>query len=199
MSVQLAAPDPAGAAIFLVLAMSCAGIAQVLWLRSSLAAHFSQPVDLGIRLRGRRLFGENKQLRGFMVLPVAAALSFALLGSVREALPGWLALGMWALEPRQYAGLGFVAGLAFMLAELPNSFLKRQMGIDAGGQPRGRWLRAIFFAADRLDSLLGMLIAVSLLVPLPAATWMWMLLVGPAVHALFSSLLYASGVKARAL
>lgn len=199
MSTQLAAPDPAGAAVFLILAMSCAGIAQVLWLRSSLAAQFSQPVDLGIRLRGRRLFGENKQLRGFMVLPVAAALSFALLGWARESLPGWLALGMWALEPRQYAGLGFVAGLAFMLAELPNSFLKRQMDIDPGGQPRAPWLRAIFFAADRLDSLLGMLIAVGLLVPLPAATWIWMLLVAPAVHAFFSSLLYASGVKARAL
>lgn len=199
MSAHLASPDPAAAAAFLILAMSAAGIAQVLWLRSPLAARFSQPVDLGLTLRGRRLFGDNKRLRGFMVLPAAAALSFALLGSVREALPGWLALGMWTLEPGHYAGLGFVAGLAFMLAELPNSFLKRQMDIDPGGQPRGPWLRAVFFAADRVDSLLGMLIAVSLLVPLPAATWMWMLLVAPAVHALFSSLLYASGVKARAL
>jgi len=199
MRVDLGAPEPIGAAMFLILAMSCAGIAHVLWLRSGLARHFAQPVDLGLTLRGRRLFGDNKRLRGFMVLPVAAALSFAALGSARGGLPQWLAQGMWALRPGQYALLGFVAGLAFMLAELPNSFLKRQLGVGPGEQPRQASLRAIFVVADRFDSLLGMLIAVSLLVPLSAATWIWMLLLAPAVHALFSGLLYAVGVKARAL
>jgi len=199
MRPDLAAPDPAGAAVFLILAMSCAGVAHVLWLRSRLAGQFSQPLDLGLTLRGRRLFGDNKRLCGFMVLPAAAALSFAVLGSLQPGLPGWLAQGMWELGPRRYAELGFVAGLAFMAAELPNSFLKRQLGIGPGEQPRRGPLRAVFLLADRLDSLLGMLIAVSLLVPLPAATWVWMLVLAPGVHALFSGLLHAVGVKARAL
>jgi len=199
MSFDIAAPDPAGAAAFLILAMSGAGIAHVLWLRSSFATRFCRPVDLGCTLRGRRLFGDNKRWRGFLVLPVAAATSFAALGSARGSMPQWLAHGMWPLHATQYALLGFAAGLAFMLAELPNSFLKRQLGIDPGERARQRVLRVTFLLADRLDSLLGMLIAVSLLVPLPALTWIWMLLVAPTVHALFSGLLYASGIKERVL
>lgn len=199
MSVDTAAPDPAGAAAFLILAMSVAGIAHVLWLRSTVATGFCQPVDCGLTLRGRRLFGDNKRWRGFLVLPVAAATSFAALGSARDWMPQWLAQGMWPLQVPQYALLGFVSGLSFMLAELPNSFLKRQLDIDPGDLAPGRGLRAAFFLADRLDSLLGMLIAVSLLVPVPALTWIWMLLVAPTVHALFSGLLYASGIKERAL
>jgi len=199
MNGPLVPPDPEGAAVFLIMAMSLAGIAHVLWLRSSVAVLFSQPVDLGLRLRGRRLFGDNKRLCGFMMLPVAAAASFALLGLLRDQLPAWLAQGMWSLRPGQYAGLGFAAGLAFMLAELPNSFLKRQLDVAPGSQPRNPWARAAFTCADRLDSLLGMLLAVSLLVPLPGLTWLWMLFFAPLVHGLFSVLLYASGVKSRAL
>jgi len=199
MNDALVAPDPAGAAAFLIVAMSLAGIAHVLWLRSGAAALFGQPVDFGLRLRGRRLFGDNKRLCGFMMLPVAAAASFALLGLLRERLPSWLAHGMWSLQPGQYALVGFAAGLAFMLAELPNSFVKRQLDVAPGSQPRNPWVRATFTCVDRLDSLLGMLLAVSLLVPLPGLTWLWMLLVAPMVHGLFSILLYASGVKSRAL
>ncbi len=199
MNGPLVAPDPQGAAVFLILAMSLAGIAHVLWLRSRAAALFSRPVDFGLRLRGRRLFGDNKRLCGFMVLPVAAAASFTLLGVLRDVLPSWLAQGMWSLRPGQYAGLGFAAGLSFMLAELPNSFVKRQLDVAPGSQPRNPWARATFTCVDRLDSLLGMLLAVSLLVPLPGLTWLWMLVVAPLVHGLFSSMLYASGVKSRAL
>jgi CDP-2,3-bis-(O-geranylgeranyl)-sn-glycerol synthase len=52
---------------------------------------------------------------------------------------------------------------------------------------------------DRFDSVLGVLIVLSLLVPVPASTWVWVLLIGPGVHAIFSILLHRLGVKARAL
>ena len=99
----------------------------------------------------------------------------------------------------QYALLGLACGLAFMLAELPNSFVKRQLGIGPGLPASRPLLRAVFFVVDRCDSVLGVLIAASLLVPLPAATWYWVLLLGPCVHAVFSVMLHRLGVKARAL
>jgi CDP-2,3-bis-(O-geranylgeranyl)-sn-glycerol synthase len=46
---------------------------------------------------------------------------------------------------------------------------------------------------------LGVLAVASLLVPVPAATWLWVLLLGPCLHALFSVILHRLGVKARAL
>lgn len=193
------APDALAAALFLVLAMSLAGCAHVLWLRSATARRFVRPVDGQFTLRGRRLFGDNKMLRGFLAMPLAAALVFALFGAFRESVPAWLADGMWPLPALRYAGLGFVCGLAFMLAELPNSFVKRQLDIAPGLPPAGPLLRWVFFIVDRCDSVLGVLVVVSLLLPLQAATWLWVLLLGPCLHALFSVVLYRLGLKARAL
>jgi CDP-2,3-bis-(O-geranylgeranyl)-sn-glycerol synthase len=57
----------------------------------------------------------------------------------------------------------------------------------------------LFFVIDRCDSVLGVLIVASLLVPVQALTWVWVLVLGPLLHALFSVLLHRLGVKARAL
>lgn len=186
-------------AAFLLVGMSVAGVAHVLWLRSPLARRFDAPIDGGLTLRGRRLFGANKRVCGFMVLPPAAALSFALLSDAGGLLPRPLEEALWPMSTLAYAGLGLAAGLAFMLAELPNSFIKRQLDVAPGAaptQPGQRWLVLLI---DRLDSVLGVLIVVSLLVPLPALSWLWVLMAGPLVHAVFSTALYALGLKARAL
>jgi len=56
----------------------------------------------------------------------------------------------------------------------------------------------ICFVVDRVDSILGALIAVSVVVPTPPMMWAYVLLIGPGVHLAFSALLYRLGVKARA-
>ena len=186
-------------ALFLLLAMSAAGVVHVLWLRTALSRRFSWPVDGGLRLRGRRLFGDNKRVCGFMVLPPIAALTFMLIGGSREVLPAFFGDGLWALSALQYAGLGRVCGFAFMLAELPNSFIKRQLDVSPGQAPDQPWLRPVILLVDRLDSVLGVLLALSLLVPVSLATWFWVLAFGPALHGAFSIVMHGLGIKARAL
>lgn len=192
-------PDAMTKAVFLLLAMSAAGTVHVLWLRTSLSQRFARPVDAGLTFLGRRLFGDNKRVCGFMALPPAASASFMLLGGARGLLPDSIGQGLWDLPVLHYAGLGLVCGLAFMLAELPNSFIKRQLGIAPGQAPAQPGLRAVILIMDRLDSVLGVLLAASLLVPLPAETWFWVLLLGPAFHAMFSITMHGLGIKARAL
>lgn len=184
---------------FLLIAMSTAGVVHVLWLRTSLSQRFAWPIDGGRKLRDRRLFGDNKRVCGFMVLPPVTAVSFMLLGGSREFLPSAIGAALWPLTAWQYAGLGLVCGLAFMLAELPNSFLKRQLGIAPGQAPAQPWLRLVVMLVDRYDSVLGVLLVLSLLVPVSMATWLLVLLVGPLVHALFSMALHGLGLKVRAL
>jgi len=186
-------------ALFLVIAMSAAGVAHVLWLKSAAARRFTLPIDMGRTFRARRLFGENKMLRGFVVMPPAAAVTFGVLGAARGHLPSWLSQGVWPLQPAEFAVLGLACGLAFMLAELPNSFVKRQLDVVPGQPPSSPLLRALFFVIDRCDSVLGVLIVASLLVPVQALTWVWVLILGPCLHALFSIALHRLGVKARAL
>jgi len=158
-----------------------------------------QPLDLGLSYRRQRIFGDNKRLRGLVAMPAAAMAIFWAAGSLRETLPAWLARGLWDLPPEHYALLGFLAGLAFMLAELPNSFFKRRLGIPPGQLPRTGWARLACSLVDRIDSVLGTLVVVSLLVPVSAMTWFWVLLIGPGVPALFSSVLFRLHVKERIL
>ena len=96
-----------------------------------------------------------------------------------------------------YWWLGVAAGFGFMLGELPNSFLKRQLGIPPGEAPKEGLARPFFLLADRLDSIVGLLTAVSLAVPTPAVTWGVVLVIGPGIHYAFSHLLFVVGVKAR--
>jgi CDP-2,3-bis-(O-geranylgeranyl)-sn-glycerol synthase len=190
--------DPLACAGFLVAAFVLAGAIHTLWLRSPLSRPLAVPLDGGATFRGRRLLGENKTLRGFAAIVPAAGAAFAGLAWVLGAGGTARLPGLWALGPAEYGLLGLAAGFGFMAGELPNSFAKRQLGVAPGAVPRGRLPRLACLAADRLDSILGMLAVVSLIVPTPWQVWAYVLAVGPAIHLGFSALLFAAGVKARA-
>jgi len=190
--------DPISGALFLMTAFLIAGIAQVAWFASSLAKSraLSAPLDGGLMLRGRRLFGENKTFRGFVVMVPAAAIAFPFVAfEMTQHAPA--AAGLWPLTPLGYAALGAWAGLGFMLGELPNSFLKRQLDIPPGAARANRLAWTVQLLADRLDSGIGMLTAVSVAVPTPWLTWIIVLTTGPALHWLFSVVMFQLGTKAR--
>ncbi|MGH9895777.1 MAG: CDP-archaeol synthase, partial [bacterium] len=106
-------------------------------LRFDLLPQLRRPIDAGLTFRRRRIFGENKTWRG----------AFAMSGGVVAAtivlsfVPLW-----WNHLPAEVRAsgplvLGILLGLGSALAELPNSFLKRQLDIVPGAQrfspPRG--------------------------------------------------------------
>jgi CDP-2,3-bis-(O-geranylgeranyl)-sn-glycerol synthase len=184
----------AACAWFLLGAFVLAGMAQTAWFASPLSRRFSQPIDGGARFRGRRVFGAHKTVRGFMVMIPAASVTFAALAAA-VGDPG--RAGLWPLTIAGYAGLGACAGFGFMAGELPNSFIKRQLGIAPGEGPRHPVAAAAQFLLDRIDSGIGMLLAVSAVVVTPAVTWLLVLLVGPSIHWAFSVLMFHLGLKAR--
>ena len=184
----------AACAWFLLAAFVLAGMAQTAWFAAPLSRRFSFPIDGGATFRGSRLFGENKTLRGFVVMVPAAAVSFA---GLAAAIGDPAQAGLWPLTTAGYAWLGACAGLGFMAGELPNSFMKRQLGIRPGASPHSRLAAAAHFVADRIDSGIGMLLAVSATVTTPAMTWLLVLLVGPSIHWAFSVLMFHLGLKAR--
>lgn len=183
--------------MFLIAAFVAAGLLHSAWLRSARSRRLAIPLDFGRTFRGRRIFGANKTVRGFTVMVPGAALCFAGLATALTLLNGALPQSIWQLSTTAYALLGAWAGLGFMLAELPNSFLKRQLGIAPGDAPAGRAAMIVCFFIDRCDSIVGMLVAVTIAVPTSWATWGWVMLLGPAIHWSFSVLLYHLGVKAR--
>ena len=159
--------DPLSCAVFIVATFVFAGILQALWFRTRISWRLAIPLDGGATLRGRRFLGQHKTLRGFVVMVPAAGVAFLILRQVAIASHSSLGRGIWQLSPGSYALLGMVAGLGFMLGELPNSFLKRQLGIRPGAAPSNLVGRIVFGTFDRLDSIVGMLAALSLIVPTP--------------------------------
>ncbi|HEX5216395.1 MAG TPA: CDP-archaeol synthase [Vicinamibacterales bacterium] len=187
--------DAAACALFLLATVSLAGLCQSLWLASPASCAFAAPIDGKRRLRGRRLFGDNKTWRGVVVMAPATGAAFAL-GAA--AIPGGAAAaGLWPLTPAQYGALGAWAGLGFMAGELPNSFLKRQLDIAPGSPPARRAWRQIGFVVDRLDSIAGLMFALLCVVSVPAMTWAYVAVIGPMVHFGFSALMFALGGKGR--
>lgn len=189
--------NPASCALFVVTAFMLSGLCQAMWLASPASRPFAVPIDGGLTFRGRRLFGDNKTLRGFIVMVPATTAAFCLLWWFAVA-PRPAMSGLWPLGGATYALLGLVAGIGFMAGELPNSFVKRQLDIEPGAPASGSAARALFFVVDHVDSAAGATLALSLVVPVPWQAWIYIALVGPILHGAYSVLLFQLGGKARA-
>lgn len=185
--------DPSHCALLLVSSMVIAGCAQTAWFRYPGSERWAFPLDGGATLRGRRIFGENKTLRGLIVVVPCGAAACALLGWLLLASE----LSIWSMPLSGYALLGAAAALGMMLGELPNSFIKRQLDVAPGQPPRSSRWRAVGFIVDRLDSVLGALLLASLVVNVSWVVWLWVLLIGPPIHWTFSVALFWLGVKRR--
>jgi CDP-diglyceride synthetase len=105
-----------------------------------------RPLDGGATIGGRRLFGDNKTWRGAIVMVLGVVLAAALL-----SLWPWywhhLPDGIQDAGPWIY---GLLLGLGLVVGELPNSFLKRRLGIEPGSQRRslGGALLSLYDQAD---------------------------------------------------
>lgn len=183
-------------AVFLVCCLSVAGLAHVAWLRSRAADPFRRPLDGARTWRGKPLLGANKTWAGVMALPVAGAFALALGYAVA---PAALAAHLWPLTGPQRLGLGFVLGAAFVLAELPNSFLKRRLAVAPGERPQRGALALVLPLVDRFDSLAGVLLALALTIGLSAALAGFVVMLGVLAHATFSVFMHRLGMKKRAL
>src|SRR5262245_38869348 len=190
-SYEVNDPDSLLCAAFLLAAFIPSGCLHTIWLKSSCSSRLAIPLDFGMKFRGRRLFGDNKMVRGFIVLVPAGAVSFLALSIFFS--------GPWPVSQLQYAGLGALAAFGFMLGELPNSFVKRQLDIPPGCMPMNAAARLTCFVIDRIDSILGMLVVLRLLVPVPWLTWIVVLGVGACVHASFSVAMFYLRIKTRPL
>lgn len=92
------------------------------------------------------LFGLNKTFRGIVVLPIITGV-IALNNSI---FFGPFETTVWY---DFFVGLGL--GIAYILSELPNSFLKRKLGIASGQQSKRYSL--VQTIIDKSDSLIGVL------------------------------------------
>ena len=181
-----------GQSLWLVAPILLAGLTHVFVIKRDLFAALGQlPLDGGLRLGRRRLLGENKTVRGALVMVGATAAWTVLLESGRARLGGGGGLLLCDYRQLPAVAWGALLGLGYILGELPNSFLKRRLGIRPGAPAPG-WARPVFWVADQADSLIGVLAAVSIARVPPAGVVVCLLaltlLLHPAVAALMVTL-----------
>lgn len=137
-----------------------------------------------------RWFGVSKTWRGMLIMPLFSILGFYLV----VTLPG-LHVGQLSFNLNQYSPieLGLMLGLAYVVAELPNSFIKRRLGVPAGQLPLRN--RFFFVMADQLDSILGCGLVYVVVAGMPWPTFLNLILIGLYIAFALKNILYRLGYK----
>ncbi|UUX34652.1 CDP-archaeol synthase [Fundicoccus culcitae] len=172
-----------------------AGVANMLFCKSNVLAQWAVPMDRGKRLwDGNRLFGDNKTWKGFLGM-IVFGIIFQLLWSIPFLLIPQMNQYhyIYADYPNQLTlniGFGFQLGLAYVLFELPNSFIKRRLNILPGKTSTNKILKVIFIWVDQADSIIGCTWVISLYVHLSGLEWAGFIVLGSLTHILINGLLY---------
>lgn len=152
-------------------------------------------LDLGMTWRGQPLFGENKTLRGAIVM-IGATAGFVLL---QAALASRWSGARDLMPPgqRNHPLLwGLLAGAGYIAGELPNSFVKRRLGVAAGATAGGG-LGAVLWAVDQVDSLAGVLVFLLPLWTAPLPVVLALFAVALVLHPLVAFIMLCLGLKTR--
>ena len=176
-----------------------AGIANMIFCKSSLLDSVNQPIDAGRLLGdGRRLFGANKTWKGFWGMVVWGLLAQLIWSFFLARQPDLEKLHLiYAHYPNKLATnfpLGILLGLAYVVFELPNSYLKRRLDISPGTTAKDAW-KYPFILLDQIDSLIGILLVLHLYISLDWAQVIGLLLVGTLTHLGVNRLLYLAKLR----
>jgi CDP-archaeol synthase len=157
-------------------------------------AFLCRPIDQGRSFRGKRIFGDNKTYRGVAVVSLGTAIGFGLQSLVLHRSASIRGIELFDYAFFKSVAVGLAVGVAAMLSELPNSFIKRRFEIAPGTAAKG-WKRLIFYVYDQIDFLLGAWLVLAVVVPVTverALLSAGLLLVA---HQLMSSAGYALGMR----
>jgi CDP-archaeol synthase len=159
-------------------------------------AWLARPIDAGATLRGQPLFGPNKTYRGVIAVGLGSAGAVGLqvllhhIGVARAAeLLNYTDPGV--------VGQGFALGACAMLAELPNSVLKRQFGVAPGAAGSGI-VGLFFYVLDQIDMLVGVWVVLWLAVGVTASRVLWSVVFLFTTHQLLTVVGYRLGMRATA-
>lgn len=170
-----------------------AALANGLCMKFDCLSGLKRPIDLGRSFRGKRIFGDHKTWRGLFIITVFCTLGAWIQAQVQGTgqLPPWLPLCDYG---RLWFAVGLSLGLGATLGELPNSFLKRQIGVLPGMRERGI-PGGIFFVLDQVDLTVGVWIFLYFLIKPSVSLILWSFALTIPLHLLVSFIGYALGMR----
>lgn len=181
--------------LLFVLPVVSAGFSFIFVIEKDYVTLLDIPIDGGVKISGSRLFGDNKTWRGFVLMPLISGVVSSTIyvlsvsGLVSTTLPY-----MNDLFTALLAGAGL--GLAYPFGELPNSFFKRQCGIEPGQHASSSkpLLRYLFVTLDIIDSVVVVAV-VGLLLGVQASIILMGALLGALLHIFTDFYMFSKGLK----
>lgn len=168
---------------------SPAGVATVAALlagKSSLLQRYSYPADFYLKIRKKRIFGEHKTIRGFIVGVITGIGTVYLqvflynnIGFLRKLLP----LDYSLVDP---IVLGSLFGFGAMFGDGIKSFFKRQIGIAPGKS---------WFPFDQIDYIVGGTLFSLLYIRLSVTQYVLLFIVWFLIHPITTFIGYLFRVK----
>lgn len=176
-----------------------AGAANMIFTRTDFYKKHCKPIDGGKFFSdGKRIFGDNKTWAGFFGMIFFGAFFQMLWGYVCSASESMESINeLYVYYPNRTAynlTSGALFGLSYVLFELPNSFIKRRIGITPGKTAKGA-VGLAFFIIDQIDSLIGVVLVLSLLSKISFAKYCLYILLGALTHIAVNLVLYALKIR----
>lgn len=176
-----------------------AGVANMAFVKSELFSWAYYPMDnYKILKDGKRLFGDNKTWKGFFGM-IAFGIIFQILWAwVNRTVP-FLSQHHFIYQKHENTlqlniTLGFLLGFAYVICELPNSFIKRRLSIQPG-KAANNYLKFPFIFIDQIDSIIGCVLVIASFNPLSLGQIVLYILLGGMTHIIINLLLYWSRLR----
>lgn len=169
---------------YLIAPLAFAGlIHHLVIIKYNLFGFLAKPIDGGKLLNKKPVLGRAKTWRGMLAVPLLAGIG-SLVISRFISVPA-------AVSPPL---VGFITGLGYSIAELPNSFVKRRLNIEPGKKKWGA-LGNFFSFFDQVDSVLGAILFLLFIYPASLVLCIWLFIIGSSLHFLIDLYLYKHGYK----
>lgn len=133
--------------ISLILPLLLSGLSLIFILKRGWLVKLDMPLDQGVFLGGKRIFGDNKTYRGILThVFVCISICFVLYLGYAAGLSKFI----HPVFNNSPILIGLIYSLSYTLGELINSFIKRQMGISSGvfSNSKYNYLQKFFDLSD---------------------------------------------------
>lgn len=160
------------------------GIGNMIFVKTSLYKKYKRPID-----NGKNIFGNNKTWIGAFSMIIQVTIFQIILSYTPLTKLNYI------YENNNNTFLfnlftGLLLGLAYMIFELPNSFVKRRLKIDPGKTKN--WLT---YLVDQIDSIFGVTLVLCFLTDMTVFKFVSYLVLGAVTHSVINLILFALKIR----
>lgn len=165
-----------------ILPVLLSGILFIFFLKKDYFKFLNKPIDFN-----KNVFGKNKTFRGIILMPIFCFFFTLILGFfLNNQNEIYLTGNLYK---------SFFLGLFYSLGELPNSFIKRKLGIPPGEKSKKETERRFFWVLDNIDSIIFCLICLVFIYQINPVYLIGILFLGSIIHFMTDFLMFKIKIK----